>query len=336
MLSQIIQRSWYRSFSIVTLLLLPLSVLFCALVSVRRVLYRAGIFSQTKLPVPVIVVGNISVGGTGKTPLVIAITNYLKTAGYSPGVISRGYGGQSDHWPLSVTAESSPLQAGDEAVLLAKHCNCPVSVGPNRVEAAEALLANHDCNIVVSDDGLQHLAMQRDIEIIVIDGERRFGNGLCLPAGPLRELAERVNQANIVVSNGHARANEEEMQLTGELFHSLSETGETLPTTDFEGQTVHAVAGIGNNERFFRVLENMDINVIRHSFPDHYVYNAKDIEFADGLPVLMTEKDAVKCRQFPPGNKWYLKVNATLNEKFYVKLKEILDGLNQKAGDDNG
>ena len=328
MLSQIIQRSWYQSFGIVTLLLLPLSVLFCALVSVRRVLYKAGIFRKSKLPVPVIVVGNISVGGTGKTPLVVAITQYLISAGYNPGVISRGYGGQSDRWPLLVTSESSPVEAGDESVLIAKRCQCPVSVGPSRIKAAEALLANHQCDIIVSDDGLQHLALKRDVEIIVIDGERRFGNGLCLPAGPLRELAARLNQADIVVSNGHARKNEEEMQLSGDLFQSVAGTESSKSVKEFSGKTVHAVAGIGNNERFFRVLENMSIHIIRHPFPDHYEFTVTDITFNDGLPVLMTEKDAMKCQQFSLDNCWYLPVNAILNEKFYLKLDRLITSLN--------
>lgn len=329
MLSQIIQRSWYRTFSVVTLLLLPLSVLFCAIVAVRRALYNFGVLRQKKLPVPVVVIGNISVGGTGKTPLVIAIVQYLKSKNYNPGVVSRGYGGQSRQWPQSVTSKSDPAAVGDEAVLIAGRCGCPVSVGPDRVKAAETLLQDHQCNIIVSDDGLQHLALQRDIEIVVIDGERRFGNGLCLPAGPLRELTSRMNHAQIIVSNGHERANEQKMQLVGNAFQNIRKSGSTLSAAELAGKHVHAVSGIGNNERFFRTLESMNINIMRHAFPDHFIYSAKDIDFADELPIIMTEKDAVKCRQFASDNAWFLKIDAKLNEDFYNKFDRLLANLNQ-------
>ena len=336
MLSQIIQRSWYRSFGVVTLLLLPLSVLYCLIVFVRRTLYKAGIFRQTKLPVPVIIVGNLSVGGTGKTPLVIAITKYLKSKGYKPGVVSRGYGGQSNDWPQLVTDESNPVEVGDESVLIAERCQCPVSVGPDRVKAAESLLKKFQCNIIVSDDGLQHLALQRDIEIIVIDGERRFGNSLCLPAGPMRELASRVKKADVVVSNGAARPEEHEMQLVGDVFQHISSSSKSLTANELKDTKVHAVAGIGNNDRFFNALDEKNIDVIKHSFPDHFAYTAKDFEFSDELPVVMTEKDAVKCKQFAINNAWFLKVDAILKDNFFQKIDGLLDSVNNKLENENG
>jgi tetraacyldisaccharide 4'-kinase len=328
MLSQIIQRSWYRQFSVVTLILLPLSILFCALAAARSTLYRLGILSQTRLPVPVIVVGNISVGGTGKTPLVVAVTEYLISKGYTPGVVSRGYGGQSNLWPQIVTPESNPAEVGDEAVLIAGRCRCPIGVGPDRVKAAETLLQNHQCNIIISDDGLQHLALQRDIEIVVIDGERRFGNGLCLPAGPLRELASRLNRVDMVVSNGQARVNELEMQLAGNMFLNVREPGFIMSGAQLAEKDVHAVSGIGNNERFFESLEGMGLKIKRHSFPDHFAYTEKDIEYTDDLPIVMTEKDAVKCQQFAGNNVWFLKVDAKLKDEFYTKLDRLLENLN--------
>jgi len=274
--------------------------------------------------VPVIVVGNISVGGTGKTPLVIAIVQYLLSKGYKPGVVSRGYGGESRHWPQIVTQDTSPVDVGDEAVLIAKRCACPVSVGSNRIKAAEKLLQENSCDVIVSDDGLQHLKLKRDVEIVVIDGERRFGNGLCLPAGPMRELSGRLRSVDFVVVNGESTDNEQSMQLMVNEFEDVSGSGQTLSSRDMSGKRAHAVAGIGNNERFFKVLEKLNIDILRHPFPDHYCYQSKDVTFDDDLPILMTEKDAVKCRQFRLNNAWFLKVDAKLENTFLGKLNDAL------------
>jgi len=324
MLSQIIQNSWYRPFGVVTLILLPLSVVFCMVAACRRMLYRSGLLRRCKMPVPVIIVGNISVGGTGKTPLVIAITQYLISKGFKPGVVSRGYGGRAKHWPQSVTSDSNPEIVGDEAVLIAQRCHCPVSVGPDRIRAAERLVQDNACDVIVSDDGLQHLALQRDFEIVVIDGERRFGNGFCLPAGPLRELSSRANQVDLVVVNGEARANEQPMQLVFDECADVAGAGNTLPVSELSGKKVHAVCGIGNNERFFRALESRNIELVKHPFPDHYRYREVDVQFDDELPVVMTEKDAVKCSQFKLRNTWYLKVDAKLNEECFREIEEAI------------
>ena len=324
MFSLIIQRSWYRSTGVVTIILLPLSAVFCALSSIRRGLYRVGLLKQTRLSVPVIIVGNINVGGTGKTPLTIAITQFLQSKGYTPGVICRGYGGTSNHWPQLVTPDSNPEEVGDEAVLISSHCQCPVSAGPDRVKAAQSLIREEQCNIIVSDDGLQHLALMRDIEIVVIDGERRFGNGLCLPAGPLRELPSRLNTVDMVVTNGRAKANEHEMTLRYTSFEDINGKAGSKTPSEFAGTNVEALAGIGNNERFFNTLEELKIAIKRHPYPDHYAYQTNDVMFNSDLPVLMTEKDAVKCKQFSLENAWYLKVNIVLGEEFYQALEGMM------------
>ena len=328
MLSQIIQRSWYQKLSITTILLLPLSLLYCGISLVRRTLYTFNILKSSKISVPIIVVGNISVGGTGKTPLVIAITQYLKANGFNPGVISRGYGGRASQWPQLVTYESDPALVGDETVLIANRCRCPVSVGPDRVVAATALLDSHQCDIIVSDDGLQHYAMQRDIEIVVIDGERRFGNQLCLPAGPLRELPRRLRTVDMLVANGAAKTGEFAMQLKAYAFHNVNNDTEQKPLNAFEGKYVEAVSGIGNNERFFKQLQDLGINIHKHSYQDHYQYKLKDIGFSKLKPVLMTEKDAVKCKKFSLEDTWYLRVDASLENRFYETLLNLIGKTN--------
>jgi tetraacyldisaccharide 4'-kinase len=324
MLSQSIQRRWYQPVDFVTLLLLPFSLVFCGLSVIRRILYKAEIIKSVKLPVPVIVVGNINIGGTGKTPLVIAIVQHLKAQGMSPGVVSRGYGGKSRTWPQSVTHDSDPLQVGDEAVVVANRCRCPVSVGPDRVAAARALLASHACDVIVSDDGLQHYALQRDIEIVVIDANKRFGNGLCLPAGPLREMPTRLKSVDFVVANGSSSDNEFSMDLKSYAFHHVKDDSQLKPLNAFEGQSVHAVAGIGNNERFFDGLRQLGIKPETRAYPDHYRYKRRDITFKDQQPVLMTEKDAVKCKRFSGIDAWYLRVDALLSNQFFQQLNERL------------
>ena len=196
-----LQRLWYQR-SPWILLLLPLSGLFCLLVWLRRKGYALGVFPSYALDVPVLVVGNITVGGTGKTPLVAWIAEYLQTLGYQPGIVSRGYGGKAQHWPQQVRPDSDPVMVGDEAVLLARQCHCPMAVGPDRVATAQSLVEHHQVDIVISDDGLQHYALRRDVEIAVIDGVRRFGTGYCLPAGPLRESMARLKQVDLLVANG--------------------------------------------------------------------------------------------------------------------------------------
>jgi tetraacyldisaccharide 4'-kinase len=314
---------WYKD-QVTGVWLAPFGFLFNDAVRFRRFLYRLGILKTQTLPVPVIVVGNITVGGTGKTPLVIWLAQFLKDSGFKPGIISRGYGGQALSWPQPVTADSDAKNVGDEALLIAKQTGCPMAVGPLRVDAAKMLLRQADCNVILSDDGLQHYALNRAIEIAVIDGERRFGNGHCLPAGPLREPIERLQSVDFVIVNGEKyEEGEFTMQLMGETLVNLM-TGEQKPLQEFNAVECHALAGIGNPERFFKQLEKAGLICTPHSFPDHYPFQRDDIEFGDNKPVLMTEKDAVKCTGFAGLQHWYLPVRAVPEAAFSEQLLNLL------------
>lgn len=323
---RLLERIWYRPHHPLSLLLAPLGWLNMLLVALRRRGYREGFFHSVSLPVPVIVVGNISIGGTGKTPFVIWLVHWLQRAGYRPGVVSRGYGGKAASWPQQVRPDSAPDLVGDEPVLLARHCRCPVAVGPDRVAAAHALLEHHDCDILVADDGLQHYALVRDLEIAIIDGDRRHGNGRCLPAGPLRERPARLLDVDIIVCNGRPQRGEFSMTLAGRHVHRVGDSGTVRPLGSFKGQ-VHAVAGIGNPDRFFRQLRRQGLEVIEHPLPDHHPIVPGDVTFDDGLPVLMTEKDAVKCEPFADDLHWVLPVEAELAPQLDIRLRNMLKGL---------
>ena len=306
------------------LLLTPLSLVFRVVVWLRRSAYRIGLLRSQRVSLPVIIVGNITAGGTGKTPLVIWLAEYLRDKGYRPGIISRGYGGKASSWPQQVRPDSDPAMVGDEAVLLAGATGCPMAVGPDRVATATALIEHSDCDVLVSDDGLQHYALQRDIEIVVIDGIRRFGTGFSIPAGPLREPAKRLREADLVVINGLGSAHEHIMRMKPGDARSLIDSSVTRRLADFYGQAVHAVAGIGNPERFFQSLEQQGMQLEKHVFPDHYKFSAEDIRFEDNKPVIMTEKDAVKCRYFASENDWYIPVTVLMSADFCQRLDELL------------
>jgi tetraacyldisaccharide 4'-kinase len=314
---------WYNK-SFITLVLLPVSWLFCFVAITRRLFYRVGLLKVHHLPVPVIIVGNISVGGTGKTPLVTWLIDVLRREGYTPGIVSRGYGGQATHWPQQVRIDSDPRMVGDEAVLLSRRCTCPMAVGPNRAEAAEALLAHTDCDIIVADDGLQHYALGRDMEIAVVDGVRRFGNQHCLPAGPLREPLGRLASVDAVVTNGVPGVREYRMDLIPGALRNLQSADKKTSLQSFAGKTVHAVAGIGHPARFFHQLEAQGITVIEHAFPDHHPFTQDDIIFDDDLPVLMTEKDAVKCQEFSDERHWCVPVDAKLDERIIPLILRLI------------
>lgn len=319
-----IDHYWYH-LNILSVLLFPITLLFCLLVTLRRLLYRWHWLKSETFPVPVIVVGNISVGGTGKTPLVVALVEWLKQAGYHPGVISRGYRGQATAWPQAVDPQSDPLWVGDEAVLLAGRCQCPMVVGPERSASIQQLLAQHQCDVIVSDDGLQHYRMARAIEIAVVDGQRRFGNGLCLPSGPLREPISRLKSVDFVVVNGgQAEPSEYAMRLQSLLFHRVDAPTQVRDVAAFAGQRVHAIAGIGNPQRFFQHLSALGLDVVPHAFPDHHDFTSDDLQFEPCLPVIMTEKDAVKCRAFGSDQHWYLAVEGHLNTDFFTQLLTLL------------
>ena len=300
--------------------------IYRALRALHRAPWAFGWKQPQRLPVPVIVVGNLTVGGTGKTPLVIALVDALRARGRRPGVISRGYGA-GEGAPKLLDATRDAALVGDEPLLIREATGAPVAVGRDRVAAARLLLAQHDCDVIVADDGLQHYPLFRNMEICVIDGERRFGNGRLLPAGPLREPLSRLDSVDFRVCNGgKAGQGEVPMRLDGEVAVSLDTPGLQMPLRDFAGKRVHAVAGIGNPARFFTALRESGIDVIEHAFPDHHPYAAGDLDFGDGLPVLMTEKDAVKCCAFGGSNRWQIPVRATLPETFFDAVcKRVAD-----------
>jgi len=318
-----IEQIWYGK-SPWQLALLPLSWMFCMVDQLRSLLYQVGLIKPQQVSVPVIVVGNISVGGTGKTPLVTWLVKHLKKQGYRPAVVSRGYGGEANSWPQQVRKDSDPRMVGDEAVLLAQRCDCPITVGPQRIAAARALLAHTDCDIIVSDDGMQHYQMHRDLEIAVVDGVRRYGNGHCLPAGPLREPPRRIATVDMVVVNGIAGRGEFAMQLQGTRLVNYAQPQLSTSIEHFTGQRVHAVAGIGNPKRFFDQLRRAGLEVIEHPFPDHHPFVRDEIYFDDDLPVIITEKDAVKCRHFVDTRHWVLPVEARLDDIFEHRLNLLL------------
>jgi len=320
------------SLNLVAVLLWPLSLLFSVMVRVRRWLYAWGILKSAAMAAPVIIVGNISVGGTGKTPLVAHLVEVLRKAGYKPGVVSRGYGGQSRQWPRHVTADSNPREVGDEPVLLAQRCHCPVVVGPDRVTAARTLIATYQCNVVISDDGLQHYQLHRDIEIVVIDGARRLGNGACLPAGPLREPPSRLRTVDFIIGNGAASDGEYLMSLRGETALNLRDPYITVALPGFRGSVVHGVAGIGNPKRFFNYLRHAHLRLIEHPFPDHHLFRPENLRFAEDFPVLMTEKDAIKCRSFASEDWWYVPVSAQLDPEFEERLLKRLTTIAMARG----
>jgi len=310
-----LQGQWRRK-TLWHILLWPPSLLFGMLVALRRAAYRAHWLPATRLPVPLVVVGNVTVGGTGKTPLVLWLVEFLRERGWQPGIVSRGYGGTADA-PQRVEAASDPALSGDEPVLLARRAGCPVWVGRDRVTAAQALLTAHpEVNVLVSDDGLQHYRLRRDVEIAVLDGMRGLGNGLLLPAGPLRESARRLDEVDaVVVNGGQAQSGrgtrQYAMHLHGEVFYNLLQPELTATAADFRGKVVHALAGIGNPARFFGHLRKLGLSVVEHPFPDHHMYQPRDVAL-QGV-VLMTEKDAVKCAQFATAECWVLAVAAEVD-----------------------
>lgn len=305
----------------------PLAALYGGVVRLRRALYRIGWLRSTRLAVPVLVIGNISVGGTGKTPLTIAVAKQLRERGWKPGVVSRGYGG-TQHEPMLLTNASEPAQVGDEPCLI--HASgVSVAIGRRRPDAAQ-LLVHAGCDVVIADDGLQHYALARDVEICVIDGARRFGNGRLLPAGPLREPVSRLSAVDFRVCNGgEAASGEYAMQLQGDAAVALSD-GREQALSAFKAQRVHAVAAIGNPARFFASLRAAGIELIEHAFGDHHAFVAADLEFGDGLPVLMTDKDAVKCRRFAQAHWWRVPIQAELSPAFHAALDARLRA--SKAG----
>lgn len=309
-----LQQYWYR-ISPLHLILYPISLLFRALVAIRRTLYLTGLIKSVKLNVPVVIIGNINVGGTGKTPLTLSLAQQLLSAGWHPAIISRGYRKSSDSTLVTARAvllNDSANEVGDEPLLMRQRDLCPVWIGQDRPSVAQALLnAYPECDIILSDDGLQHYRLQRDIELIVVDGVRRFGNELLLPAGPLREPLSRLDTVDaIVVNGGIAKEGEFSMHLEGSHFYNLLNPQQTITAAALSGQNIHACAGIGHPQRFFQHLKELGLACTSHPFPDHHQYSRNDLIFDAADAVLLTEKDAVKCAPFATEKFWVLRVDA--------------------------
>lgn len=320
------ERHWYR-LSALSLALWPASLLYRLLVALRGFAYRSGVLPAVRLPVAVIVVGNIVVGGTGKTPLVLWLASRLRRCGWKPGILSRGYRGSAAA-PMAVAASSPADLVGDEPLLLARNCDCPVWVGRDRVKAASELLASHpECNVLILDDGLQHYRLVRDIEIAVEDA-RGAGNGLLLPAGPLREPASRRVDAWIANSAPPGLHSPSfRMDLRGDTFRGVAAPHSRVAAAAFARKKLHAVAGIGNPKRFFDHLAQLGLATVNHAFPDHYAYTASDLDFGDCEALLMTEKDAVKCEAFAREHWYALQVEAELAPVFFDFILAKLNGL---------
>lgn len=314
----------------------PLGALYQWVMARRERAYRNGDKATWKAPVPVIVVGNITLGGTGKSPLVAWLAGWLVAQGWSPGIVSRGYGGKASSYPLMVTTDTNVVESGDEPLMLAQQTGLPVAADPNRVRGVQALIEK-GCDIILSDDGLQHLALDRDIELVVVDGARGFGNGRCLPAGPLRESPNRLQRVDAVIVNGDSQPS---LPLTPSILQSATtmqlaplcwrrlDDGARFPLAPLPFTLpVHAVAGIGHPERFFRTLSAIGVEGAWHPLADHQHFSADALSFTDARPVIMTAKDAVKCYALAPPNSWVLDVEASLPPEFEHWLAARLSAL---------
>ncbi|MFD1217689.1 MULTISPECIES: tetraacyldisaccharide 4'-kinase [Microbulbifer] len=312
-------------------LLAPLEVAFKQASRWRRLRKK-----PKPLPVPVIVVGNITVGGAGKTPLVAELGRWLRERGKKPGIVSRGYGGRASTYPYHVTAQSHPLESGDEPLMLHLMTGLPVMVSPKRAEAAQALIDDHGCDVILADDGLQHYGLWRSLEICVVDGGRGLGNEHLLPRGPLRESAERLNTVDIVVFNGEptevvaSQCGEQAdfvMTLQPSRWHqfNLDQTSTLKLESGPEMGPCHGVAAIGNPQRFFQSLRDLGYNVMEMAFPDHHQFSQTELQLDGITPVIMTMKDAVKCRDFWQSHWWALEVQATLPDFFYQQIHQHLE-----------
>lgn len=323
-LSDFLETIWYGRHP-AAVVLAPFAWVYRAVSAARRVAYASGLLSSYEAAVPVVVVGNISIGGTGKTPLVIWLVEYFRSLGYTPGVIARGYRGRAKRWPQQVRADSDPAVVGDEAIVIARRARCPVAVGPRRGDSVDALLRHAACDIVISDDGLQHYALERNYEIAVVDGVRRFGNGRCLPAGPLREPVARLRSVDLIVTNGIAGRGEFAMKYIATHAHKLG-GGEKIELSKFRPREVHAVAGIGHPERFFSMLRAAGLSVVQHPFRDHARLRKSDLDFGDDHPIFMTEKDAVKYEHMGLAGCWYVPITAVLADVFGRRLSTVFSG----------
>ncbi|SET31332.1 tetraacyldisaccharide 4'-kinase [Pseudomonas graminis] len=309
--------AWYKGHPALALLR-PLECLYRRVVNRKRARFLAGQGNSYQAPVPVVVVGNITIGGTGKTPLILWMIDHCRARGLRVGVVSRGYGAKPPSLPWRVLPQQPPEHAGDEPLLIVNRTGVPLMIDPDRSQAVRTLLAEESLDLILSDDGLQHYRLNRDLELVLIDAVRGLGNRRCLPAGPLREPVERLHSVDALLYNGAAADREDgfAFQLKPSALVNLV-TGERRPVDHFPpGQQVHAVAGIGNPQRFFNTLEGLHWRPVPHAFADHAVFSAQALSFTPALPVVMTEKDAVKCASFAAPDWWYLAVEAVPSPAF--------------------
>ena len=328
-----LEKAWYKKSSWLWILW-PLSLITKKISEKRLKKFLSGKTKPWKPDIPVIVVGNIVAGGTGKTPFVIWLAKKLTNLGYKPGVISRGYGGKAKKYPLVLDESTKVKMSGDEPRLIFHNAKVPVYVSPNRVQAAKRMVEDTECDVIISDDGLQHYALGRDVEIVIFDGSRGVGNKLCLPAGPLREPIERIDSVDFIVSS-HTTLLEQGikenviMKFIATEWERLSDKKRVSLDSWPLGRIVHGVAGIGNPSKFFITLKELGFEVIEHSFPDHYQFMEEDLTFSYQLPIVMTEKDAARCRKIINKNIWVLKIEANLPEKFALQIANEMKEKNQ-------
>ncbi len=321
--NNLINRIWYSNHP-AYILLIPFSLIYRLLIKVRKLLYQYGVFTINHVPVPVIIVGNFTVGGTGKTPFVIWLAEYLAEQGYKPGIIASGYGAKKLSTIQKVTSNSNPEYVGDESVLIARRTGLPVVVSPDRYKSARQLLEFTDCNMLICDDGLQHLALGRNLEIAMIDGDRKFGNNWLLPAGPLREPSNRASTVDLMISNNTGLINAHQMLIEYCELKSLTDESKSISVESFKYKQVHVISGIANPDRLHNYLVSKGVKIIPHIFPDHHSFISADLKFDDDFPIVMTEKDAVKCFKFSNDNMWYLPIQVAFDDVFYQHINTLI------------
>jgi tetraacyldisaccharide 4'-kinase len=314
---------WYGRRGFWSYLLWPFSLLYQLVLWVRSGFFKTGLIKVYKPSVPVLVIGNITLGGVGKSPVVSALADYFIQKGRTVGIVSRGYRGKSKNWPQIVNKDSDPMLVGDEPVMLARQVGCWVVVSPSRVQAIQCC-EKKGCDLILCDDGLSHYYFEATFECVVVDAKRGLGNGFCLPAGPLRESRARLDRVSAVLTNTPDRSSSNNFCLKPLNFMTL--LGEkTLPLDFFKGKPVHAVSGIGNNQRFFDTLRRLGCEVMEHPFPDHHLYSDQDVAFEDKHPIIMTEKDAVKCERLTHQvSIYYLSVRAAIDPLIYHRIDDLI------------
>ena len=322
-------QSVWKNRNPIALLLWPISLVYCAIASLRRLVYARGLVPVAQFSQPIIAVGNLTVGGTGKTPFTIWLANYLSEHGFNPGVVSRGYGRQDMSKSLMVNANSDPMEVGDEPLVIAKRTRVPVAVARNRSDAVRLLLEKTDCDIFICDDALQHYSLAADLSIALIDAKSRFGNGYCLPAGPLREPRSRLNSVALKLVKGKGRGAEHSMRYQIAQVINVKDNKKKQTAEFLHGRKITAVAGVANPDNFFDMLQDLDIEFTGISFPDHHKFTDKDFISIDksDVTLVMTEKDAVKCQKFARDNWWYVAIDTTVSEQFVAILSDKISEL---------